>query len=190
MVFGVVASHHALGLFLDTPQLHVVFVFFGFESPSSCSLPPRHPSSSSVYIFGVWEDVGEVERWLWLESDAFKACCPRPPFSLIGCHSAIAPPRGGGEASLKEQNEPGLEQGESSGHEGGPRRWAAPAGGDWAKASRGAPPTGPLTSPIAGGDAVAMEIEHVAMGRRVGRLRKSEGRIEAGSPPGPPLRIM
>lgn len=47
-------------------------------------------------------------------------------------HSAMAPPRGGGEASLKEQKEAGLEQGDgdsSSGHEVGLMRPPLPPGG-------------------------------------------------------------
>lgn len=101
----------------------------------------------------------------------------------------MAPPKGGGEASLKEQKEAGLEQGDadSSGHEVGLMRSLAPGGGDWEKEGRGPhiPPT-LLTSPMAGVEVVAME--PVTMGRRVGRLRKSEGRREGGTagPPGPP----
>lgn len=92
----------------------------------------------------------------------------------------MAPPRGGGEASLKEQKEAGLEHGEadSSGHEVGLMRLLAPEVGDWEKVA-----LGPLTSPMAGVEAVAME--QVTMGRRVGRLRKRDWRREA-APPGPP----
>lgn len=95
----------------------------------------------------------------------------------------MAPPRGGGEASLKEQKEAGLEQGDadSSGHEVGLMRLLVPAGGDWEKEALGPQPL--LTSPMAGVEAVAME--PVTMGRRVGRLRKRDWRREAG-PPGPP----
>lgn len=102
----------------------------------------------------------------------------------------MAPPRGGGEASLKEQKEAGLEQGEadSSGHEVGLMRSLAPGGGDWEKDGRGPhpPPLLLLTSPMVGVEVVTME--PVTMGRRVGRLRKREGRREAGTvgPPGPP----
>lgn len=102
----------------------------------------------------------------------------------------MAPPRGGGEASLKEQKEAGLEQGDadSSGHEVGLMRLLAPGGGDWEKESLGPPipPPPPLTSPMAGVEAVAME--PVTMGRRVERFRKREGRREGGTagPPGPP----
>lgn len=104
----------------------------------------------------------------------------------------MAPPRGGGEASLKEQKEAGLEQGDadSSGHEVGLMRLLAPWGGDWEKGGLGPHPTPLLpmllTSPMAGVEAVAME--PVTMGRRVGRLRKREERREGGTagPPGPP----
>lgn len=102
----------------------------------------------------------------------------------------MAPPRGGGEASLKEQKDAGLEQGEadSSGHEVGLMRLLAPGGGDRVKEGlRPHPPPmlPPLPSPMAGVEAVAMEL--VTMGRRVGRLRKREGRREEGTgPPGPP----
>lgn len=100
----------------------------------------------------------------------------------------MAPPRGGGEASLKEQKEAGLEQGDadSSGHEVGLMRLLAPGGGDWEKASLGPHPPPPLISPMAGVEVVAME--QVTMGRRVGRLRKRDGRREGGTagPPCPP----
>lgn len=100
----------------------------------------------------------------------------------------MAPPKGGGEASLKEQKEAGLEQGDadSSGHEVGLMRLLVPGSGDWEKDGLGPHPTPLLTSPIAGVEAVAME--PVTMGRRVGRLRKREGRREGGTagPPGPP----
>ena len=97
----------------------------------------------------------------------------------------MAPPSGGGDASLKEQKEAGLEQGEadSSGHEVGLMRSPAPVGGDWQKEGRGTqPPPLPLpTNPRAG-------VEPVTIGRRPGRLRNREGRREAGTagPPGPP----
>lgn len=116
---------------------------------------------------------------------------PRPLLILwlsVGDHSAMAPPRGGGEASLKEQKEAGLEQGDgdSSWHDVGLMASLAPGGGDWQKESRGRHPPTPLTSPIAGVEGVAME--PVTMGRRVGRLRKKEGRREWGTVghPGPP----
>lgn len=106
----------------------------------------------------------------------------------------MVPPRGGGEASLKEQKEAGLEQGDtdSSGHEVGLIRLLTPGGGDWEKEVLEPhpppllPPPPALTSPMVGVEAVAME--HVTMGRRVGRLRKREGRREGGTlgPPGPP----
>lgn len=102
----------------------------------------------------------------------------------------MAPPRGGGEASLKEQKEAGLEHGDtdSSGQEVGLMRLPAPGGGDWQKVGLGMQPPLPLplTSPMAGVEAVAME--PVTMGRRVGRLRKRDGRREGGTavPPGPP----
>lgn len=104
----------------------------------------------------------------------------------------MVPPRGGGEASLKEQKEAGLEHGDadSSGHEVGLIRSLAPGGGDWENEvlePHAAPvlPLPPLllTSPNAGAEAVAME--PVTMGTSVGRLRKREGRREGG-PPGPP----
>lgn len=93
---------------------------------------------------------------------------------------------GGGEASLKEQKEAGLEQGDadSSGHEDGLMRSPAPGGGgEWQKESLG--PIGPA----AGVEGVAMEL--VAMGRRVGRFRKREGRREWGMAghPGPPRNM-
>lgn len=98
----------------------------------------------------------------------------------------MAPPRGGGEASLKEQKEAGLEQGDadSSGHEVGLMRLLAPWGGDWEKAGLGPHP--PLIRPIEAVEVVA--IEPVTMGRRAGRLRNSDGRREVGRavPPGPP----
>lgn len=55
-----------------------------------------------------------------------------PPHLSVGDHSAMAPPRGGGEASLKEQKEAGLEQGDadSSGHDVGLMRLLVPVGGD------------------------------------------------------------
>lgn len=101
----------------------------------------------------------------------------------------MVPPSGGGEASLNEQKEAGLEQGDadSSGHEVGLMRLLVPAEGDWEKEGLG-PHTPPLllTSPMTVVDVVA--IEPVTMGRRVGRLRKREGRREEGTeaPPGPP----
>lgn len=100
----------------------------------------------------------------------------------------MAPPRGGGEASLKEQKEAGLEQGDadSSGQEVGLMRLLVPAGGDWEKVALGMHPLPTpllLTSPMAGVEVVAME--PVTIGRRVGRLRKIEGRREWGTP-GPP----
>lgn len=104
----------------------------------------------------------------------------------------MAPPRGGGEASLNEQKEAGLEQGDadSSGQEVGLKRSLAPGGGVWERVVGLRPDKPPLllplTNPMAGDVAVAME--PAAMGRRVGRLRKREGRREAGTegPPGPP----
>lgn len=105
----------------------------------------------------------------------------------------MAPPRGGGEASLKEQKEAGLEQGDadSSGHEVGLMRLLPPVGGDWEKGGLGphTPPPLPLTVPMAGAEAVPMEPE--TMGRRAGRLRKSDERREGGTagPPGPPRRM-
>lgn len=102
----------------------------------------------------------------------------------------MAPPRGGGEASLKEQNEAGLEQGdaESSWHEVGLMRSLAPGGGEWENGGLGPHPLllPPLTSPMA--CVVADAMEPVTMGRRVGRLRKRDWRREAGTagPPGPP----
>ena len=101
----------------------------------------------------------------------------------------MAPPKGGGEASLKEQNEAGLEQGDadSSGHEVGLMRLLVPAGEDWQKEGLTPHPPLLLTSPMAGGvEIVAME--QVTMGRRPGRLRKREERREEGTagPPGPP----
>lgn len=85
----------------------------------------------------------------------------------------------------------GLEHGDtdSSGHEVGLMRLPAPGGGDWEKAGLGAhlpPLLPPLTNPMEGVEAVTME--PVTMGRRVGRLRKREGRREGGTavPPGPP----
>lgn len=103
-------------------------------------------------------------------------------------HSAIAPPRGGGEASLKEQKEAGLEQGDSSGQEVGLMRSPAPWSCDWEKEGLRTPPP-LLIMPMAGVDAVTME--PVTMGRSVGRLRKREGRREEGTagPPGPPRSI-
>lgn len=99
----------------------------------------------------------------------------------------MAPPRGGGEASLKEQKEAGLEHGDadSSGHEVGLMRLLVPAEGDWVKEGRGPHTPLLLTSPMVV-DAVAMD--PVTMGRRVGRLRNREGRREEGTegPPGPP----
>ena len=99
----------------------------------------------------------------------------------------MAPPRGGGEASLNEQKEAGLEQGDadSSGHEVGLMRSLAPGGGDWEKGGLGPHPL-PLTSPMAGVEGVAME--PVTMGRRPGWLRKRDGRRDGGTagPPGPP----
>lgn len=99
----------------------------------------------------------------------------------------MVPPRGGGEASLKEQKEAGLEHGDtdSSGQEVGLIRWPwAPAEGDWVKHGLGPPMTTPplLTRPM-GEEVEAME--PVTIGRRVGRLRNREGRREEG-PPGPP----
>lgn len=101
----------------------------------------------------------------------------------------MAPPSGGGEASLKEQKEAGLEHGDadSSGQEAGLRRSLVPGGGVWEeKGGRWPHPPAaapaPLTRPMAGEEAVAME--PVTMGRRVGRFRKREGRSEGG-PPGP-----
>lgn len=105
----------------------------------------------------------------------------------------MVPPSGGGEASLNEQKEAGLEQGDtdSSGHEVGLMRLLVPAEGDWENEGLGphTPPLLLLTSPMTVVDVVA--IEPVTMGRRVGRLRKREGRREEGTegPPGP-LRSM
>lgn len=100
----------------------------------------------------------------------------------------MAPPRGGGEASLKEQKEAGLEQGDadSSGQEVGLMRSLAPGGGVWEKEGLGPQAPAPLTSPMAGVEAVAKE--PVTMGRRVGRLRKRDWRRDGGTagPPGPP----
>lgn len=104
----------------------------------------------------------------------------------------MAPPRGGGEASLKEQKEAGLEQGDgdsSSGHEVGLMRPPLPlGGGDWGKAAlrTAPPPAPPLTRPMVAVEVVAME--PVTMGRRAGRLRKREVRSEGGTvaAPGPP----
>lgn len=99
----------------------------------------------------------------------------------------MAPPRGGGEASLKEQKEAGLEQGDadSSGHEVGLMRLLAPGGGDWEKTGLGPHPPPPLSRPMAGVEVVAME--PVTMGSRVGRLRKRDGRRDGGTAaPGPP----
>lgn len=100
----------------------------------------------------------------------------------------MVPPRGGGEASLKEQKEAGLEQGDadSSGHEVGLMRLLALGGGDWENEVLEPHPPPLLTSPMVGVEAVAME--PVTMGTRVGRLRKREGRREGGTvePPGPP----
>lgn len=102
----------------------------------------------------------------------------------------MAPPRGGGEASLKEQKEAGLEQGEgdsSSGHEVGLMRPPLPlGGGDWEKAGLRAAPPPPLIRPMVAVEVVA--IEPVTMGRRAGRLRNREERREGGTPaaPAPP----
>lgn len=97
----------------------------------------------------------------------------------------MAPPSGGGEASLKEQKEAGLEQGEadSSGHEVGLMRSPAPGCGDWEKEGLGTPPALLLTSPREGVEAVTMEL--VTMGRRVGRLRNREERRDGGTPDPP-----
>lgn len=100
----------------------------------------------------------------------------------------MAPPRGGGEASLKEQKEAGLEQGDgdsSSGHEVGLMRPPALGGGDWEKADLGPPPP-PLIRAMVAVEVVAME--PVTMGSRAGRLRNREERREGGTPaaPGPP----
>lgn len=94
----------------------------------------------------------------------------------VGDHSAMAPPSGGGEASLKEQKEAGLEQGDtdSSGQEVGLMRLLVPLGEDWQYEGLGPQ----LTSPM-GMDEVG--VEQVTIGRRPGRFRKREGRREAGT---------
>lgn len=105
-------------------------------------------------------------------------------------HSAMAPPRGGGEASLKEEKEAGLEQGDCSGHEVALTRLLAPGGGDCEKMGLGPPLLLlSLTSPMAGVEAVTME--PVTMGRRVGRFRKRDGRRDGGTAitPGPPRNM-
>lgn len=105
----------------------------------------------------------------------------------------MVPPKVGGEASLKEQKEAGLEQGDtdSSGHRVGLMRLLVPVGGDWQKEGlRPHPlPALLLTNPMVGVEVVAME--PVTMGRRPGRLRKREGRREGetAAPPGPPRRM-
>lgn len=106
--------------------------------------------------------------------------------------SAMVPPKVGGEASLKEQKEAGLEQGDtdSSWHKLGLMRLLVPVGGDWQKEGlRPHPlPALLLTNPMVGVEVVAME---VTIGRRPGRLRKREGRREEETvgPPGPPRRM-
>lgn len=115
------------------------------------------------------------ERWLWLKRRVlfFVFLLPlRLPSSAAGRrgrHSAIAPPRGGGEASPNEQKEAGLEQGEME-HESGLAPlppWDGEALG-WL--------TRPMPAPV-------------ARGSKVGRFRKRDWRSPAPGPPAPPRNI-
>lgn len=81
----------------------------------------------------------------------------------------MAPPRGGGEASPKEQKEAGLEQGETEQESG--LVPLAPGGGE----ARGVP-TRPMPALL-------------ARGSKVGRFRKRDGRSPAPGPPAPPRNI-
>lgn len=105
-------------------------------------------------------------------------------------HSAMAPPRGGGEASLKVEKEAGLEQGDCSGHEFALMRLLTPGGGDCEKMGLGPPLLLlSLISPMAGVEAVTME--PATIGRRVGQFRNRDVRREGGTavPPGPPRNM-
>lgn len=92
----------------------------------------------------------------------------------------MAPPRGGGEASLKEQKEAGLEQGEGeSGQESVLIRPLAPGGGLWDSSGLGPPaPSIPM-----------LGAEPVAMANRGGRLRKREGWSPPPGTPDPPMSM-
>ncbi|KAG7325579.1 hypothetical protein KOW79_010504 [Hemibagrus wyckioides] len=85
------------------------------------------------------------------------------------CHSAIAPPRGGGEASLKEQYEAGLEHREAEQESG--LMWLA-LEGEHARAA--------LANPV---------LVPVAMDNKVGRLRKREEHSPTPGAVAPPRNI-
>ena len=109
---------------------------------------------------------------------------PLPLIGSLGCHSAMVPSMGGGEDSLNEQKEAGLEhrETESSGQGAEPGASPRPGPGGGAGERGGLRPhppplPPPLTNPRLGLEAVAVElvtIELVAMGMRPGRLRKRE----------------
>lgn len=95
--------------------------------------------------------------WIWL----------LPFIGPYRCHSAIAPPRGGGEASLKEQYEAGLEHIEAEQESG--LMWLA-LEGEHARAA--------LANPVP-----------VAMDNKVGRLRKREEHSPTPGAVAPPRNI-
>lgn len=118
---------------------------------------------------------GGIERWLWLKRRVLfvfflpSLWLPSSAAAWCGRHSAIAPPRGGGEASPNEQKEAGLEQGEME-HESGLAP-LAPGGGE----ALGVP-TRPMPALL-------------AKGSKVGRFRKRDWRRPAPGPPAPPRNI-
>lgn len=118
---------------------------------------------------------GGIERWLWLKRRVLfvfilpSLWLPSSAVAWCGRHSAIAPPRGGGEASPNEQKEAGLEQGETE-HESGLAP-LTPGGGEalgW--------PTTPMPALL-------------ARGSKVGRFRKRDWRSPAPGHPAPPRNI-
>ncbi len=122
---------HSQSSSVKATSLRCVGQFFGLNSPPlSCSLLiPVLFCSFSVFL--ALKDVmrerereraqernGGSERWLWLKRRVLSVFfllplwLPSTVAGWCGRHSAIAPPRWGGEALPNEQKEAGLEHGE------------------------------------------------------------------------------